>query len=267
MADASCPVSHDQTLRLWDAADGELIAVLRGHAGFIWAVAYSADGKLIASASEDRTVRLWDTDLIERNGVLRGHEQNLYDIAFSPDGTRLATAAWDHTVRFWDVTTGQQTGLLKHDSTTGGQTAPLKFDSAYVVALAYSPDGRQLATVTRDDRVYIWDVRTNSPSHVLSVPTDDWRVHPRAAFRPAGGLLATGGVDGLVRLWDPARGEQLAALRGHEDCASDVAFSPDGALLASGGRTGRSACGMWTVRTRRDSERAHRSGAPGGLQC
>jgi WD40 repeat protein/serine/threonine protein kinase len=261
-------VSHDQTLRLWNAADGELIAVLRGHEGFIWAVAYGADGKLIASASEDRTVRLWDADLIERNGVLRGHERNLYDVAFSPDGTHLATASWDHTVRFWDVNTGRQTGLLKHDSTTGGQTVPLKFDSAYVVALAYSPDGRQLATVTRDDRVYLWDVRTNSPSCVLNVPTDDWRVHPRASFRPTGGLLATGGKDGLVRLWDPATGEPLATLRGHEDCASDVAFSPDGALLASGGGGPHGpSVGCGHTRARGDPERAHRSGPPGGLQC
>jgi eukaryotic-like serine/threonine-protein kinase len=228
--------SHDQTLRMWDAADGEPIAVLRGHAGFVWSVAFSPDSALIASSSEDTTVRLWDTELIERNGALRGHSNYVYDIAFSPDGTRLASAAWDHTVRLWDVATGRQNGLLRHDSTTGGETAPLRFDSAYIVSLAFSPDGQQLATVSRDDRVYLWDLPEGRPRHVLSVPTDDWAVHPRAAFHPEGKqLLATGGKDGLVRLWDAAKGRLIAVMSGHAGCASDVAFSPDGARLASGG--------------------------------
>jgi eukaryotic-like serine/threonine-protein kinase len=227
--------SHDQTLRMWDAADGEPIAVLRGHAGFVWSLAFSPDGALIASSSEDTTVRLWDTELIERNGALRGHESYVYDVAFTPDGTRLASAGWDHRALFWDVATGRQTGRLWHDATTGGLTGPLKFDSACIVALAFSPDGRRLATVSRDNRIYVWDVASGTPRRVLNVPTDNWAVHPRAAFHPDGRLLATGGKDGLVRLWDSGTGELVAAWRGHEGCASDVVFSPDGAVLASAG--------------------------------
>jgi WD40 repeat protein/serine/threonine protein kinase len=241
--------SSDLTLRMWDAADGQPRAVLRGHEGSVWDLAYTADGALIASASEDRTVRLWDADLIERDGVFRGHEKYLYDIAFSPDGTRMATAAWDHTVRFWDPIDGRQAGLLRHDSSKGGKSAALRFDDAYIVALAYSPNGRTLATVTRDNRVYLWDVRSGEPRRVLDVPTDDWAMHPRAAFDPTGRLLATGGADALVRLWDVATGEQVATLRGHEGCVSDVVFSPDGAFLLSAGadRTIR----LWDTATRK----------------
>jgi WD40 repeat protein/serine/threonine protein kinase len=240
--------SSDLTLRMWDAVDGQARAVLRGHEGSVWDMAYTADGALIASASEDRTVRLWDADLIERDGVLRGHEKYLYDIAFSPDGAQMATAAWDRTVRFWDPIDGRQTGLLHHDSSTGGKSAALRFDDAYVVALAYSPNGRTLATVTRDNRVYLWDVLSGELRRVLDVPTDDWAVHPRAAFDATGRLLATGGADGLVRFWDVANGAQIAALRGHEGCASDVAFSPAGSVLASAGadRTVR----LWDTATR-----------------
>ena len=141
-------------------------------------------------------------------------------------------------MRFWDVATGRQTQELRHDATTGGGSTALKFDGALILALAFRGDGKQLATTSRDDRVYLWDVATGRPSHVLEVPTDDWAVHPRAAFDPAGRVLATGGADGRVRLWDAATGARIAELGGHAGCASDVAFSPDGSVLASGGADG-----------------------------
>jgi WD40 repeat protein len=239
--------SHDQTLRLWDAAKGDLIAVLRGHMGSVWHGAFNPGGGLIASASSDRTVRLWDAALIERNGVIRGHKSYVYDVAFSPDGARLASSAWDHSVRLWDVEDGRQTDLLHHDATTGGINEKLKFNSAYIVSLAFQPVGKLLASVSRDNLVYLWDLTTGRPTRVLKVPTDDWEVHPRAAFSPTGELLATGGADGMVRLWDPVSGELMAALGGHEGCASDVVFSPDGAILVSAGSDGT--VRLWDVAT------------------
>jgi WD40 repeat protein len=231
-------VSYDQSLRMWDAASGELVAVLRGHTMAVWVAGFSPDGRWIASSSPDRTIRLWDVPRLERSGVFRGHRSYVYDVAFSPDGTRLASVGWDHEARVWEVETGRPTRVLHHDSTTGGRSAPLKFDAALIVALAFRGDGKQLATITRDDRAYLWDVAAGTPTRVIDVPTDDWAVHPRAAFDPAGKLLATGGADGRVRLWDAATGERIAELSGHAGCASDVAFSPDGSVLASGGADG-----------------------------
>ena len=173
--------SNDATLRLWDAQTGELIGVLRGHGdGFDCAPVFTPDGSRLVSGSADGTVRIWDMSLVERNGILRGHESYVYDVAFSPDGEQVASAAWDGTARLWDATTGRQTGLLKHET-------------GIINSVAYSRDGRRLATVERERGVTLWDVASQKAVRDVALsPAGYWAADARAAFNPAGTLLAAG---------------------------------------------------------------------------
>ncbi len=142
--------SADQTLRLWDATTGELIAVLRGHKAEVTGAAFAAHGSVLVSRAADGESRVWDMELAERNGILRGHESFVYDVAFSPDGTPAASAAWDGTVRLWDATTGRQTALLRHEHSHCSPNI--------VSSVAWHPGGGQLATVTRGDTITLWDL-------------------------------------------------------------------------------------------------------------
>jgi WD40 repeat protein/serine/threonine protein kinase len=238
--------SYDGTLRLWNAADGELLAILQGHAEGVYACAYSPDGAWLASASMDRTVRLWDTALVERHGVLRGHESYVYDVAFSPDGVHIGSAAWDNSARLWDVTAGRQTAVFQGP---GRQTPgrprsdkePVAIDpGGLLLALAFSPDGSQLVTGSRDGKVQFWDVKAGTRRLTVQLPG---RGVDSLAFSPDGQRVAAALGDiipglnghGSVCLLDPQSGETVRTLTGHTDAVLAVRFAPDGRHLVSGG--------------------------------
>jgi WD40 repeat protein len=146
-------------VRVWDAQQGTLLTTLTGHAGPVYAVAFSPDGTRLVTASGDRTARLWDAQAGTRLTTLPGHAGQVFSAAFSPDGTRLVTTSGeDTTVRLWDAQQG--TYLL---ALTGAHTGP-------VYAAAFSPDGTRLVTAG-DDAVQVWDVHleTRSPVEITAL--------------------------------------------------------------------------------------------------
>jgi WD40 repeat protein len=133
-----------KTVVLWDTRTYERSAPWSGHRALINAVAFSPDGRRLASASADRTVRVWRVATGECEAVLRGHTDDVYAVAFHPDGTRLATAGRDRAVWLWDLTRGKEVTRLP------GHTS-------YVWSLAFSPDGQALVSGSGDSTVRLWD--------------------------------------------------------------------------------------------------------------
>ena len=111
--------SDDNTLRLWDAASGEPLLTLNGHANSVTAVAFSPDGRRIASASWDGTLRLWDSTSGEPLLTLNSQDNSVAAVAFSPDGRRIASASKDNTLRLWDAASG--VCLRVHWASAGGR--------------------------------------------------------------------------------------------------------------------------------------------------
>jgi len=205
-----------------------------GSSGQITGVAFSADGKLLATSGEDWAVRLWDAATVKEVASLQGHTDAVLSVAFSPDGKTVASGSRDGTARLWDV------AALKDSAILGGHTG-------FVRSVAFSPDGKILATGSWDRTIKLWDTETRVQLGTLSGHTDPVK---SVAFSPDGMTLASGSMDSTVRLWDVAQQKELGKMQGHEAQVLSVAFGRDSELLVSGSedRTVR----LWDVPARKE---------------
>jgi WD40 repeat protein/predicted Ser/Thr protein kinase len=148
---------------IWDTQTNRRSSRLAGHEGVVFSVAFSRDGRLLASASSDSTVRVWDLAEAKCAAVLTGHPDHVYTVVFHPDGKRLASGGRDRAVWLWDLATRQDVARLD------GHTN-------YVFSLAFSPDGTSLASGSGDGTVRIWD--TASPARRSSAHRDAEAMRP-----------------------------------------------------------------------------------------
>ena len=209
---------YSASVLLLDIAAKKQVALLKveSERDYAASVAFSPDGRQIATGST-QGLRLWDVVTGELASVLP--QKNISSVAFSPDGRTLVSGSRnssDFTVRLWDVATATQTAFLEGHR-------------ARVTSVAFSPDGRTIASGSIDRTVRLWDAVTGLQVALL-------RGHAYGvscvAFSPDARTLVSGSSE--LRLWDTATGAEIGVLKGHRG-VSDVAFSPDGLMIASVG--------------------------------
>ena len=204
----------EKTVKLWDAAAGKELKTL--FTGNVYSIAFSADGKTLASGHTDAAIKLWDVASGKEVKTLSGHKDLVRSIAFSPDGKTFASGSDDNTVKLWDAASGRELKTLSGH----------KF---LITAVAFSPDGKTLASGS-DVISKLWEVASGREINTLSGHTSFvWA----AAFSPDGKKIASGYFDGTIVIWDAVSGEQMKTLSGHTGFINAVAFSPDGKTFAS----------------------------------
>jgi WD40 repeat protein len=200
--------SADPTIKLWSVQDGRCYCNLSGHINEVWSVAFSADGRMLASGSTDRTIRIWSTQTGECLQILTGHMHWVMSVVFSSPEI-LVSAGFDRTINFWDLQTGACLRTWQM-----GQS---------ICAIAFNPSGDILASGSIERTVGLWNAATGVCLQTLSGHTHFvWSV----AFSPDGRFLASGSFDRTIRLWDLHTGECLQVLEGHKSGVFSVAFIP-----------------------------------------
>lgn len=206
---------------------------LKGHSSDVNSVAFSPDGKTLASGSDDKTIKLWNLASGQEIQTLEGHSDWIWTVALSPDGKTLASGSADKTIKLWNIQTRKLIRTLQ------GHTDG-------VSSVAFSPDGKILVSggASKDKTIKLWNLETGKLIRTLEGHSDGVS---SIAFSPDGKTLASGSWDKTIKLWNLETGKLIRTLQGHSQRILSVAFAPDSVTLASGSKD--KTIKLWNLKT------------------
>ncbi len=217
---------YDEPVKIWDTSTGEKVQTLR-YPGDVDSVVFSPDGRMVAAFENgsSKPIVLWEVGTEEAIRTLAPHDGCTKAVAFSPDGGKLISASGSDKLALsvWEIQTGRHTKSWQWEEVGWQDTA------------AFSPDGETIAAEMPDYTIGLFDVATGTLRRQLA----QGQYVTDIAFSPNGTKIASAsgvGERGLIRLWDVETGRLLHTLRGHAGGVRSIAFSPDGAILASAGK-------------------------------
>jgi len=211
-------------VQVWDLASGQLVQDMRGHTQLITDLAFSPDGNRIASVGNDNTLRIWNVKYGTLETTQKETKNNLLALAYSPDGKNIAaTENWDGKIQMWDAVNVR---LIR--------TIPGHGD--WVLCVAYSPDGTEFVTGSRDGSVYVWDAESGARLRILRDPELD--PVNSVAYSPDGRYVMGATQSRHILSWRKSGGALFNFYAGNDLSVTSLAFPPAGKYLVSGGLDG-----------------------------
>ena len=233
--------SLDGSLRIWNPRLSSAVETAQGGpVGAFVSVATSPDGRNVVASGADLRLHLWSSG--PGGGttrILPGKPARVVSLAYAADGSRVAGGDWDGRLHQWDGRTGEPVGeaidIFEKSPTADGK--PVEPNEKPISALAYSPDGKRIASGGWDKKLRIWDAQSGAALTPPLSGHSGWIT--AVAFSPDGRMLISASADRTLRRWDAASGNAIGGrLAGHDDWVLAVAFSPDGTKIISGSADG-----------------------------
>lgn len=227
-------------LQVWETATGKELFPASGIRESIGKLAYSADGRTMATENGEGTIRIWDTATYRELRRFGGKQVGMGSLAYSDDG-RLAATAGEKTTRLWDAVTGKELFCWDNENRNDG------------FQLAFTPNGQLLASANGDGSIALWQTKTGQPLR-------RFKGHSQGpvygvAFSPDGQTLLSGALDKTARLWDWKTGKEIHVLRGHAGWVMAIAFAPDGRTAATACTSEDVFIRLWDVKSGKELRR------------
>ena len=255
--DALLATASEDIVKVWDAGTGAELRSFRAHSGYVLSVDWSPDSRQVVSGGQDGLVKVWDLDARDKSPtVLRGHTGVIWSVSWDRISKRIASASQDGTLRIWDPSIptefvgipGSAPATWDHEgkklavtSVDRGEIQVLDVQSGQLLrsfktdhkvsVLALSPDDSLLAGVMNNGMLSIWEWQERAVVHTID--GEHAGEHWCVSWAPDSKQFATGGDDGMVRIWDAKALAPIDELRGHMDHVGAVAWSPKGSLIAA----------------------------------
>jgi WD40 repeat protein len=227
------------TVKIYELATGKEVTELRNHLDFVFATAFSPDGKTLVTAGRDQVVKLWDTASWREQMTIKGHSQSILSAEFAPDGQSLVTTSLDATAKVWSLATMLSQQRLSNDEISVVQVLPPT--QAVLQPLAFDRDGRRLVSVASEfgpnglrrhgASLHLWDVNTRAELFRVQAEGVPLRA---AIFSADERQVITSDAQGTIQFRDAATGQLQRTFTSQDGAIVNLAVTPDGRWLAAG---------------------------------